>query len=318
MNSVNDNLKLAKGALLRNTRADHCLCHSATDVAKLAPRGTLVSRFPRIAIPAALGACLVWVWFMVCPGHASDSRNALSAFAESHSPQYVATVWQTEQGLPQNSINVIVQDHEGYLWLATNAGLARFDGVRFRVFGAQDFPSLQSSRFQALYASRSGELWIGTRNGGLIRLHDGIVTTYLERDGLPSRNIMSIREDAEGKLWINTIKGIACCAGGKLQAYSTYRGKTVREFFLQARDGSMWFRSGMDVVRFGTDGSIATLSTGALLPGRILRCTASSHRSAAMEGRRFPATRAVDGDRYGWRVAAAYAGRSYSGCGWEA
>jgi signal transduction histidine kinase/ligand-binding sensor domain-containing protein/DNA-binding NarL/FixJ family response regulator len=174
----------------------------------------------------------------------------------------VATVWQTEQGLPQNSINVIVQDHEGYLWLATNAGLARFDGVRFRVFGAQDFPSLQSSRFQALYASRSGELWIGTRNGGLIRLHDGIVTTYLERDGLPSRNIMSIREDAEGKLWINTIKGIACCAGGKLQAYSTYRGKTVREFFLQARDGSMWFRSGMDVVRFGTDGSIATLSGG--------------------------------------------------------
>jgi signal transduction histidine kinase/ligand-binding sensor domain-containing protein len=182
--------------------------------------------------------------------------------AQSYPTQYVGTVWQTEQGLPVNSVVAMVQDYEGYLWLATDGGLARFDGVRFRVFGGDDFPSLQSSRFQSLHASRSGELWIGTRNGGLIRLHGGIVTTYLERDGLPSRNVRSIREDAVGKLWIDTISGIACCAGGKLQAYTTYSGKAVSEFFLQARDGSMWFRSGTDVVRFGADGSIATLAGG--------------------------------------------------------
>ena len=187
------------------------------------------------------------------------------ACAQSYPTQYVGTVWQTEQGLPQNSVTAIVQDREGYLWLATNGGLARFDGVRFRVFGGDDFPSLQSSRFQSLHTSRSGELWIGTRNGGLIRLHGGTVTAYLERDGLPSRNVRSIREDAEGKLWINTISGIACCAGGKLQAYPTYSGKAVTEFFLQARDGSMWFRSGTDVVRFGADGSIATLPGGFLV-----------------------------------------------------
>ena len=228
------------------------------------------------------------------------------ACAQSYPTQYVGTVWQTEQGLPQNSVTAIVQDREGYLWLATNGGLARFDGVRFRVFGGDDFPSLQSSRFQSLHASRSGELWIGTRNGGLIRLHGGTVTAYLERDGLPSRNVRSIREDAEGKLWINTISGIACCAGGKLQAYPTYSGKAVTEFFLQARDGSMWFRSGTDVVRFGADGSIATLpggflvqeardgsvwvafharvSPGALPPGSVLRYTASGGRSAPMDG----------------------------------
>jgi PAS domain S-box-containing protein len=182
--------------------------------------------------------------------------------AQSHPTQYVGTVWQTEQGLPVNSVGAIVQDHEGYLWVATTGGLARFDGVHFRVYGGDDFPSLQSSRFQSLHVSRSGELWIGTRNGGLIRLHGGIVATYLERDGLPSRNVRSIREDAEGKLWINTINGVACCAGGKLQAYTAYRGKAVAEFFLQARDGSMWFRSATDVVRFGADGSMATLADG--------------------------------------------------------
>jgi PAS domain S-box-containing protein len=214
------------------------------------PRGETARHPWRHRSAVALAAGLFAISF-IAPVH-----------AQSYPAQYVATVWQTEQGLPQNSVTAMVQDREGYLWLATTGGLARFDGVRFRVFGGDDFPSLQSSRFQSLYASRFGELWIGTRNGGLIRLHGGIVTTYLERDGLPSRNVRSIREDAEGKLWINTISGIACCAGGRLQAYTTYSGKPVSEFFLQARDGSMWFRSGTDVVRFGADGSSATLAGG--------------------------------------------------------
>ena len=202
----------------------------------------------RIAVPLTVG---LLASVLIASGH-----------AQLHPVKYVATVWQTEQGLPTNTVNAIVQDHQGYLWAATNAGLARFDGVHFRVFAAEDFPSLQSSRFQSLYASPSGVLWIGTRNGGLIRMHEGIATTYLERDGLPSRNVRSIREDAEGKLWINTMSGIACFAGGKLQVYTSYRGKAVNEFFLQARDGSMWFRSGTDVVRFGANGSVATLADG--------------------------------------------------------
>ena len=122
-----------------------------------------LTSFHRIAVALAAG---LLASLLIAPVH-----------AQSYPTQYVATVWQTEQGLPVNSVGAIVQDHEGYLWVATDGGLARFDGVRFRVFGGEDFPSLQSSRFQSLYASRSGELWIGTRNGGLIRLHDGIVTT---------------------------------------------------------------------------------------------------------------------------------------------
>ena len=54
--------------------------------------------------------------------------------AQSPPPQYITTVWQTEQGLPQNSVNAILQDHRGYLWIGTFGGLARFDGERFRVF----------------------------------------------------------------------------------------------------------------------------------------------------------------------------------------
>ena len=121
------------------------------------------------------------------------------AHAQSQSPQYLATAWQTEQGLPKNSVNAMVQDHRGYLWIGTFGGLARFDGQRFTVFESGDTPGLGSDQILSLYESRSGVLWIGTVGGGLIRLENGIATTYTERDGLPSGFISSIRGDAEGK-----------------------------------------------------------------------------------------------------------------------
>ena len=184
------------------------------------------------------------------------------AHAQAYPTQYIATNWQTEQGMPQNSVHAIIQDHEGYLWLATAAGIVRFDGVNFKVIGAADIRTLITNRITALHEDRSGDLWVGTQSSGLIRLHDAVPTTYTQRDGLPAAFVNSIREDASGKLWINTSGGIACFAEGKFQAYRTHNGKAVREFFLQARDGSMWFRSGFDVVRFGPDGSIATPTGG--------------------------------------------------------
>ena len=186
--------------------------------------------------------------------------RAVGLKSQSRPPQYVATVWRTEQGLPQNSVNAMVQDHEGYLWIGTFGGLARFDGDRFTVFPSADTPGFASVRIRSLYESRSGGLWIGTVDGGLIQLHHGVATTYTERDGLPSAFINSIREDAAGQIWINTSRGIARFAGTKLEPYLSHRGKAVSEFYLQERDGSMWFHSGTDVVRFGSNGSIATLA----------------------------------------------------------
>ena len=128
--------------------------------------------------------------------------------AQSQPPQYITTVWQTEQGLPQNSVNAILQDHRGYLWIGTFGGLARFDGERFRVFDSGDTPGFGNNQILSLYESRSGVLWIGTVDG-LIRLENGVATTYTERDGLPSRFIQSIRGDAEGNVWIKTSRGVA-------------------------------------------------------------------------------------------------------------
>jgi PAS domain S-box-containing protein len=154
----------------------------------------------------------------------------------------------------------MLQDHDDYLWVGTFGGLARFDGERFRVFGSAEMPGLGSASIISLYESRSGALWIGAAGGGITRLDHGVAITYTERDGLPSGFINSIRGDAEGNVWGQTSGGLARFAGAKWEAYPTHRGRAVREFYLQARDGSMWFRNGREVMRFGADGSFATLT----------------------------------------------------------
>ena len=229
-------------------------------IGKMASRGPLVLRFnwPRTMAGTALRSYLTTVLLLASAVPLLASLLIVPLHAQSLPSQYVTTVWHTEQGLPQNSVNAMLQDHQGYLWIGTFGGLARFDGERFTVFDSANTPGFGSDQIVSLYESRSGVLWIGTVDGGLIRLQDGVATTYT--DGLPNRWVTSIRGDAEGKIWINTGKGgVAHFAGTKLEAYPTHRGKAVREFFLQARDGSMWFRCGEDVVRFAADGSIATL-----------------------------------------------------------
>jgi PAS domain S-box-containing protein len=182
-------------------------------------------------------------------------------YAQSQPLQYVTTVWQAEQGLPQNSVTAMLQDHQGYLWVGTFGGLARFDGERFTLFESHDLQPLGDNGVLSLYEDHSEVLWIGTLDGGLVRLEHGVATTYTEREGLPSRFVSSISEDRNGKLWFNTSEGLAHFVGARLEAYPTYLGKAVREFFLEARDGSMWFRNGNDVLRFGADGSVAVLNS---------------------------------------------------------
>jgi ligand-binding sensor domain-containing protein len=92
---------------------------------------------------------------------ALDPKKAIS--------QYIHDVWTTADGLPQNSILSIAQTRDGYLWLGTWDGLARFDGVRFTVFNRDNTEELKNNYIYALTEGRDGSLWIGTGGGGLTR-----------------------------------------------------------------------------------------------------------------------------------------------------
>src|SRR5579871_1064533 len=101
--------------------------------------------------------------------------------------QYTRKVWTEADGLPQDTIRSIAQTADGYLWLGTDEGLARFDGYDFVVF-SKDNSALPSNSVTALYAGQSGNLWIGTPMG-LTRFADTHFTTFTTKDGLPDNSI---------------------------------------------------------------------------------------------------------------------------------
>src|SRR6185503_2253174 len=79
--------------------------------------------------------------------------------------EYIHNVWRTENGLPQNTVRAIAQTRDGYIWLATDEGLTRFDGTRFVVFDRRNTEAIKSNSIQTLVEDRAGNLWIGTDTG---------------------------------------------------------------------------------------------------------------------------------------------------------
>jgi len=157
---------------------------------------------------------------------------------------YVAEAWTTERGLPQNSVNAVAQTPDGYLWVATFGGLARFDGVRFRIFDAGSEPALPSSRITALLVDRGGALWIGTEDAG-VSTFDGVSFSTPPGLGGVGETVWALAEDAEGAIWIATSSGALRWGKGRLERFGVEEGLPwvwVRAFFLDD-DGTFWVGS---------------------------------------------------------------------------
>lgn len=87
---------------------------------------------------------------------------------------YLIDPWGTGDNLPGSSVTAITQTPDGYLWVGTYDGLARFDGVRFVTFDPGNTPALGHPRIQGLYVDARGTLWINTYRGGLTSYRDGV------------------------------------------------------------------------------------------------------------------------------------------------
>lgn len=177
----------------------------------------------------------VFLLLLVCSGTALalDSRRELSRFSQE--------VWLTENGLPQNTVHSIAQTRDGYVWIGTEEGLARFDGVRFTVFDLRNTPQLKSNYIRTLLADRRGALWIGTAQG-LIRMWDGKFTAFTTNEGLPSDTIQAVYEDREGNLWVATANGLGLFKGGALTTFTTKErliGGSIQALFEDA-EGALW------------------------------------------------------------------------------
>lgn len=191
----------------------------------------------------------VWtVAFTADPCGASDLDGAPSteqtapALAPTLAPhEWVARCWQTEDGLPQNTVNALTQTRDGFLWLGTGGGLSRFDGYRFRNFGLQD--GLRSLRISALVESREGELWIGTTGGGVSRWGNGRFTSYEAAEGFPtSGDVVCMMAGRDGSVWFGTSNGLVRWYEGKFTLVGSDSGLSQDQIRAVVEDGrgTLW------------------------------------------------------------------------------
>jgi ligand-binding sensor domain-containing protein len=181
------------------------------------------------------------------PARALDPSRALTHFS--------LDVWRIADGLPQNTVQDIVQTRDGYLWLATQEGLVRYDGLAFTVFDTSD-AAIPRNFVESLHEARDGALWFGTFHGGVTRYSGGKFRTYTTRDGLSANGATAIAEEPDGTLWFATLdSGLNRLQNGQITVYRVAQGlPDDRVLALQrARDGSLWI---------GTQSGLARLHGG--------------------------------------------------------
>jgi signal transduction histidine kinase/ligand-binding sensor domain-containing protein len=134
----------------------------------------------------------------------------IAAFAllpASQAAEFRIESWTPDTGLPIGSVNRVLQTRDGYLWMATFAGLVRYNGSTFQVFNTGNSKGLRTSRFVALFEDHEGALWAPTEGHGLTRYFHGEFTTYTTATGLLDTSVGDIFYDSEGRLIIDSAKG---------------------------------------------------------------------------------------------------------------
>jgi len=220
---------------------------------RLTSRRTKCSALPlKLLIPVLL----------VCAGRAGglDPGRAAGEFARR--------AWQTDSGLPQNTVHSIAETQDGYVWVATEEGLARFDGLGFKIFDRQNTPALKSNDVRALLAGvRARDLWVCTA-AGVARLSDGEWQTFTNADGLASDDVAAAYEDRAGAVWFATSAGLSRYADGKFESFTTKDGLSGGGVLSVAEDseGALWVGTDEGLSRFQAGAFQAEGTTGANLP----------------------------------------------------
>ena len=188
------------------------------------PRGVVHKQILSLIKP--LFFLLLWVG----PAVALDPGRPLSQFTHD--------LWSTENGLPQNTVHAITQTSDGFIWIATEEGLGRFDGFSFTVFDKQNTPQFKSDDVRAIAEDHHGVLWIGTVDG-LVQLQNGKFKAFEIPGGSAGNKIASIYEDRTGSLWVATSAGLGRIKEGSVTTFASQDGLPVNSVF-EDQQGSLW------------------------------------------------------------------------------
>ncbi|HEV2486923.1 MAG TPA: two-component regulator propeller domain-containing protein [Terracidiphilus sp.] len=184
---------------------------------------------PKVSARSLKAASFAWTvaWSAIAAGFLLSHPPAGLALEPSTAiGGYSRQTWMMENGLPQNTVTAVIQTRQGFVWLGTEAGLVRFDGIGFQVFDRDSNPALPGNDICCLLEAPDGVLWIGTSEG-LARWKDEAMTVYFTRDGLPGNGIRAIAADSSGQIWVYTDRGLARLSGDKFVATGDWRAGTA-------------------------------------------------------------------------------------------
>jgi ligand-binding sensor domain-containing protein/signal transduction histidine kinase len=155
---------------------------------------------------------------------------------------YTARSWQSQNGLPGETVQSFSQTPDGYLWVGTSEGLVRFDGAHFTLFSRENTPALRESSVFCLHTARDGRLWIGTEGGGLAEMHNGTFRAYTTADGMSGNFVRSLFEDRAGTLWVATDEGLFRMEGSRFIRVDDQPQMPANSFHAIAEDdaGRIW------------------------------------------------------------------------------
>ena len=224
--------------------------------------------------------------------------------------QYELSSWSNKSGLSQIAVMSIAQTRDGFIWLATEEGLVRFDGIGFLTFDERNTPKLPDRFIRSLATGPDGSLWIGTRSGiarlyqatfssvqretdfsedvydlcvgrdgsvwfssanGLHLYRNGKSRVFTTADGLPDNGITAITEAPDGAIWIGTRSGLVRELDGKFKVYGNPRSTSVNTL-TAGRNGDIWFGTLDGAIEHWRNGVITTRWTAGHHPDVRAQC----------------------------------------------
>jgi ligand-binding sensor domain-containing protein len=174
------------------------------------------------------------------------ANGGLCLEAQTESRDWFFRAWQTEDGLPENSVSGIVQSPDGFLWVGTNGGASRFNGREFDPLAIHNIPDLPSRQVRSMFLDRSGRLWLAMERGPVIRIEEDSFHEFSADDGALGRVPTSMVDDPEGRLWIGYPKGLGRIEGNKAKRFVIRDGIPGGQHASLAcdADGQVWLSNG--------------------------------------------------------------------------
>jgi len=210
--------------------------------------------------------------------------------------QYKIDLWQTEQGLPLNTVQALLQTRDGKLWVGTAGGLARFDGTRFKTFSGAEAPFMASEPVFGLMQDHDGALWIGHSKGAAV-YRDGRFETVVTTEMTAGRRVWAFAQAADGTVWIATENGLLHWSKGETKRYQEADGLPTNRLRALAfdRKGVLWIATANGLVSF-VDGHFKVLNPGNGFPHLQVRSVLADPKGGVWAATAGGGLARVDGD----------------------